>query len=369
MVSRGAGIVVQDDLLRLLERHNVAEPPAVSCSRRRYLVPDGGEGRATASSRRFTSWYAIYHTLRSAFPTERYHLGSTIKSFEPGAGRVAVRFAEKVEAEADLLVCADGSFSEMRRRLLPEVRANYAGYVAWRGTLDEESASPELIEFFDDSFVVCGARSGGHILGYFIPGRDAATQRGRRHLNWVWYVKVAEGEELRRLLTDNTGMMREGSLLPGAAPGSVVSELHAAARRDLHPRFSELVNETADPFIQVIRDVVVPQMVFGRVCLLGDAAFVLRPHAAVATAKAAVDSAALGAAIGANPNDLDYALANWETRQLQYGRNLVNQAIALGTRSVKRGKTGGRLWSDLQHTIQSLEGIASSPRASVGSGG
>jgi 2-polyprenyl-6-methoxyphenol hydroxylase-like FAD-dependent oxidoreductase len=79
MVSRGAGTVLQDDLLGLLRRYNIPEPLTAACSRRRYLVPDGGEGIAIASVQRFTSWSAIYHTLRSSFPRERYHLGSTVK--------------------------------------------------------------------------------------------------------------------------------------------------------------------------------------------------------------------------------------------------------------------------------------------------
>jgi 2-polyprenyl-6-methoxyphenol hydroxylase-like FAD-dependent oxidoreductase len=357
MVSRGAGIVVQDDLLRLLRRCNIPEPLTVACSRRRYLAPDGGEGIAIASAERFTSWSAIYHTLRSSFPSERYHLGSTVKGFEQDAQRVVVRFAERSDVEADLLVCADGSFSEMRSRLLPEVRPQYAGYVAWRGALDEEAAPPELIRFFDHSLTFCGARSGGHILCYFIPGRGSAEQ-GRRQLNWVWYVKVPRGAELARLLTDNTGVLHEGSLARGSVPEDVISEVHAAAGRELHPRFSELVNATADPFIQVIRDVIVPKMAFGRVCLLGDAAFVIRPHLAAATAKAASDATALGAAFQAHPHDLGRALEDWETLQLEHGRDLVNQTIALGTRSVKREKEQGLLWADLQHTIQSLEGIA-----------
>ena len=61
-----------------------------------------------------------------------------LAGFAQADGRVVARFAERGEVEADLLVCADGSRSEIRRRLLPEVEPAYAGYVAWRGTVEEE---------------------------------------------------------------------------------------------------------------------------------------------------------------------------------------------------------------------------------------
>ena len=76
-------------------------------------------------------------------------------------------------------------------------------------------------------------------------------------------------------------------------PDRLVAEVHAAAACELHPQFAELVQATPDPFVQVIVDVAVPRMAFGRVCLVGDAAFVVRPHTAAATAKAAADAATL----------------------------------------------------------------------------
>lgn len=44
-----------------------------------------------------------------------------------------------------------------------------------------------------------------------------------------------------------------------------------------------LIEATEQPLIQKTVDVVVPRTVFGRVCPLGDAAFVVRPHTAGAT--------------------------------------------------------------------------------------
>ena len=196
--------------------------------------------------------------------------------------------------------------------------------------------APAMVRFFDDSFTVCAARSGGHILCYVIPGAGAATEVGRRRLNWVWYVNVPEGPDLTRLLTDRTGAVRDASVPPGLVPDELTAELHAAAAHELHPRLVELVQASAEPFIQVIRDVTVPRMAFGRACLLGDAAFVLRPHPGAATAKAAADAMALATALAAQPTDADAALRAWEKQQLEHGQALLDLAAALGRRSVDR---------------------------------
>jgi 2,6-dihydroxypyridine 3-monooxygenase len=61
----------------------------------------------------------------------------------------------------------------------------------------------------------------------------------------------------------------------------------------LAPPLAEVVTHVAEPFIQAIYDIEVSRMAFGRICLIGDAAFAVRPHAAAGTAKAAADGWAL----------------------------------------------------------------------------
>ena len=335
MTSRGAGIVVQNDLLALLQQHNTPKLPMTSCTNRLYLEYTGGEGKLTAMPQHFTSWEAIYKTLRSAFPDEHYHLGKTVTDFASEADRVSIQFADGQAYSADLLVCADGIHSKARRRLLPDVHPQYAGYVAFRGTLAEGLVDGNLVDFFDDRFTFCNARSGGHILCYLIPGDGASTEPGQRRLNWVWYVHIAEGAELSALLTDAQGQQHESSLGPGELPESRVVDIHTLAEQELHPQFARLVQATPDPFVQSIIDVVVPQMVFGRVCLLGDAAFVVRPHTAAAAAKAADDASALAMALSSSPTNLEYALGMWEQRQRETGQNLTNYGVRLGSRWAK----------------------------------
>jgi 2,6-dihydroxypyridine 3-monooxygenase len=135
---------------------------------------------------------------------------------------------------------------------------------------------------------------------------------------------------------DKAGVLHESSVSAGMVPAHLVEEVHALAAHELHPSFVDLVQMTPEPFIQAIIDVEVSGMSFGRVCLVGDAAFVLRPHPAAATAKAAEDAVALADALRAEPRNLPSALKAWEARQLQYGRVLADYAVAAGRHSVEQ---------------------------------
>ena len=132
-------------------------------------------------------------------------------------------------------------------------------------------------------------------------------------------------------MTDRSGVFRPFSVPPGMLTDRYVDELRQAART-LPPAVAEVVQQSAEPFVQGIFDVAVDRMVFGRVCLLGDAACCARPHAAAGTAKAAADAWALADAMRAS-DDLTSALASWEAGQLGVGRRLVARSREMGERS------------------------------------
>jgi 2-polyprenyl-6-methoxyphenol hydroxylase-like FAD-dependent oxidoreductase len=92
-----------------------------------------------------------------------------------------------------------------------------------------------------------------------------------------------------------------------------------------------LVELTDDIFVQAIQDFQVPKMVFNRVLLTGDAAFVPRPHTAGSTAKAAANALALVQALK-NGGDLDAALLVWQQRQLLEGARMSDWGMEMGNR-------------------------------------
>jgi 2-polyprenyl-6-methoxyphenol hydroxylase-like FAD-dependent oxidoreductase len=101
----------------------------------------------------------------------------------------------------------------------------------------------------------------------------------------------------------------------------------------LAPPFQKLVRATQEPFVQAILDLGVPQMTFGRVALIGDAAFIPRPHTAASTAKAAANAIALAEALVKHNHNVNKALKSWEPLQLAYGRQLMASGQQLGNRS------------------------------------
>lgn len=329
--SRGAGIVVQPELVHLIQEVRGSSLATTSCSVRRNLLGRSGREHELAMPQSFTSWGAIFESLRSAFPDEKYHLGSQVS--EVSADSEGASFTvDGQSSSTDLLIAADGFRSQLRETFAPDTQSRYAGYVAWRGVLDEHAMTKELVAFFDDTFTFCNLPDGGHALAYFIPGDELGTSPGARRLNWVWYVDVAEGKKLSKMLKDKNGGHHEAAVPPGLTSSDSLATMHEMAK-ELDPRFEELVLATPQPFIQAIVDVAPERMVSGRACLLGDAAFVVRPHTAGASSKAAGDALALGAGLQRHKNNINAALREWESSRLEYGGSLLGHGIRLGERT------------------------------------
>jgi 2-polyprenyl-6-methoxyphenol hydroxylase-like FAD-dependent oxidoreductase len=226
----------------------------------------------------------------------------------------------------------------VRAQLLPEVVPRYAGYVAWRGLVPETELDAASRALLDGVF---GFQQGEDhmLLEYLVPGEDGATAPGRRRWNWVWYRKI-DAAQLAATLTDRDGRPHQYSLPPGTLPVSRAAALRADAAAALAPPFASLVQRTAEPFVQAILDLAAPRMVFGRVLLLGDAAFVPRPHTAGSTAKAAANALALAQSLQRQDMPIDQRLREWETLQLRAGRSMTDWGRQMGDRIMGLAPSG-----------------------------
>ena len=332
--ARGAGIATLDATLRYLtERGGLQRADVCSCTDWiRFLRPDGSVLHEQRHRYLFSSWNTIYTSLLDLFDPGRYLLGREVTAFSQSGDSVRVTLADGSSAEADLLVCADGVSSLARARLLPDVRPSYSGYVAWRGTLPEQALPDATRRRLGDALTYQVLKD-SHILVYPIPGPGGALTVGDRLVNFVWYVNVAEGTELEELMTGRDGVRRAVSLPPGAATDRAVTAIREAAVAELARPITEVVTGVDEPFVQVVYDIAVPAMAFGRACLIGDAAFAVRPHAAAGTAKAAADGWALATELTSAGGDVPAALARWERKQLSLGRALLARCRDIGDSS------------------------------------
>jgi 2-polyprenyl-6-methoxyphenol hydroxylase-like FAD-dependent oxidoreductase len=343
LASRGAGIVPHPELFDALEQAGarIDATIGVPVVGRRIFAPDGSVLGEHALPQVMMSWDRLFRVIRELFPDRRYHAGRAIEGFEQDAEGVTVRLADGGRGRADWLIGADGIRSGIRRQLLPALEPAYAGYVAWRGLIEERAMSAAARMALCRHLAFC-LPPGEQMLGYPVPGADEAIAPGQRRYNWVWY-RPAAAEALAMLLTDADGHRYDMSIPPARMAAAPVAQMRQAAATLVAPCFLEVVRLVEQPFIQAIYDLESPRLVFGRVVLIGDAGFVARPHAGMGATKAALDAVTLAPALAAA--DPVAALAEWEKQRLRYGRALVERARWLGA-YLEGPAPSARAWLD-----------------------
>jgi len=331
--DRGAGIVVLPVTERYFEEGGGGgERVSLELTYWRYVDEAGRILSSDADHFRFSGWSTIYRALLRVFGRESYHFGHEVTGFTQTPSGVTIELADGSTDAGDLLVFADGMGSTGRGFLAPEVLPEYAGYVAWRGTVPERSLSEVTRTDLADAMVY-QVLDPGHILVYAIPSKAGQTSPPDREVNFVWYRNYPAGGPFEDLMTDQDGQRRGGTMPPGSIRPEHITEMRATAARVLAPQLAEVVLGCDSPLIQAVFDVESARMVFGRVCVLGDAAFTLRPHVAAGQAKACADAWALRDALGSARGDVDAALTAWEPDQLALGRSALKRTRDMGMAS------------------------------------
>lgn len=323
--GRGAGIVCQPVLLRLLEGLGIdPRRVGIDCFERLAFDSAGQVIGRVALHQIMSPWDKLYRLLRDLLQPDRIQTGHALVGIEQDEHGVRATFANGRRLDGDLLVGADGVRSTVRRQFAPAVQAAYSGYAIWRGIADEAVLPADVRRLLFERFTFHFPPGHG-IIGYPIgDGQD-----DRRGYNWAWYKKADEAE-VRDMLTDGSGREHLMGISPALVRPDVIAAMRKTAEATIAPPLLAVLGCIEHPFFGPIVDCLSPRFAFGRVALVGDAAALARPHIGYGTAKAAGDGLALAQALDKEPGTVASALKAYEAARHPVGAECVRRARLFG---------------------------------------
>ncbi|WP_426410012.1 FAD-dependent monooxygenase [Bradyrhizobium ganzhouense] len=332
--GRGAGLLGKRETFAILRAAGCEHVARVGVIARERIVfsDEGTTIDQKMAPQMQLSWDSIYRVFRQRMTGDRYALDRKVASIVEEADQVVLRFADGSEAAADVVVGADGIASAVRAAVDgPEATNAYAGYVGWRGLLPELAlpgfAADALLERF-----AYFRMPRSHVIGFLVPGPNGETEIGRRRYNWVWYRPAVGSAARDDVLTDLDGSIHPYSLPPGAVSERARETLIDEARQLMPRPLAAAIEATVSPFVQGIFDYETKRMTSRRIALVGDAAFVVRPHTGMGIAKAAGDAIALRKHLSSA--SLGDALQSYRQERMQAGAIIAASGRELGAHFV-----------------------------------
>jgi 6-hydroxynicotinate 3-monooxygenase len=293
----GAGIQQSPNAVRVLRRlglepqlREIAFQPASALNRQ----SDTGEllwerAMGAASEERYGAPYLVLHrgdlhaVLASAVPDEVIQRGRKLVGLAQHGASVRLDFADGSQAEADVVIGADGVHSVVRESLLGAERPEFTGRVAYRTVFSAALLNGAAI---DDQAKWWGPDR--HIVMYYVN-----PQRSE-----VYFVTSTPEPDFTQESWSTTGDM-------------------AALRdayRDFHPTVRAVLDAapSAHKWALVVRDPL-PRWTEGRIALLGDACHPMTPYMAQGAGTSIEDAAVLSRCLeGVDADGVEAALRRYE---------------------------------------------------------
>jgi 2-polyprenyl-6-methoxyphenol hydroxylase-like FAD-dependent oxidoreductase len=133
------------------------------------------------------------------------------------------------------------------------------------------------------------------------------------------------------MFTGTDGAHYETGIPPSLVRPELIKAMKEEAVRVFPPAFADVIGRMEGMFVQAIYDLESERMGRGRAALIGDAAFVARPHCGAGVSKAADDAAGLTTALDANNNLIEDAIEAFSAERTKAGKAAVAWAAHLGS--------------------------------------
>jgi 2-polyprenyl-6-methoxyphenol hydroxylase-like FAD-dependent oxidoreductase len=284
------------------------------------------------------NWRDVYGTLRTHAERTRgvtIHDGVTVSAIATTPEHVVVDFADGGSMTADAVVGADGYRSIVRQQVDPaRPDASYAGYLLWRGVLDEGdiTSDPGLggraVAIALDRGIQVFTDAGRYLVTYPVPGLDGGTGTGRRRLSWGWYWSAPAGDppwsgRPRTILSDEVD------------PNDAARVARAADVWPFPwPRLMDLTVRRRQLFANAIYEYLPDKLATDRAVIVGDAAHVVTPMTGAGLVTGFRDVLALTGELGRadSPADIPAALRRYERIRLRPARDLAQRSMLWSAR-------------------------------------
>lgn len=297
--------------------------------------------------RDLTTWPALYSWLRdraAGTPGITLEENRAVTSVTDLGDRVQLSFSDGTQRAADAVIGADGYNSIVRRTIAPEAPlARYAGYVVWRGLIDEQALTHPVswpsngglwIEFVDGYRLVAAA----------LPGRDGSMEIGRRQVTFAWF-DVHREELLRRTNCLTADGYIVGTLGRGTIEEDIRAELIALIPQLWPQTWAEAVTVGVRSATVLsgapIAEYKPERLARGALAIVGDAAHVVSPMTGRGFATGVEDAAVLARMLVDRRADepVTTALARYEAARLPFVRGLVTHSSRISADYVRYAAT------------------------------
>ena len=256
---------------------------------------------------------AILAALLQGVPAECVVGGAELIGWQQGPVEVSAFFANGDSWSGDLLLAADGIFSRVAPRLVPEHRLHYLGDRVWRGVVADDAFCT------DGAFFVYARGRGIYVNAFDLgPGVD-----GRPRTHWGFFHEEplpASREQQRQLLQQPIPEQALARLHPQAAALILATPPEAVVANwsfDLDP---------------------LPRLVEGRVGLLGDAAHAMSSPQARGMTAGLEDALVLARALAEGPADPPEALRRYERERLPVVHAYQERSRSISSRIGRQGQ-------------------------------